>query len=76
MFRNPIVLGGIAVIAVIYFASFAFSARGYGYTGYNGYHSGPSFWYWGGPRYYYPSGDLREGSLSGPDRRSGIGAGK
>lgn len=76
MFKHPIVLVGIGAIAVIYFALFAFSARGYGYPGYNGYHAGPSFWYWGGPRYYYSSPDLRDGSLGGPGRTGGIGAGK
>lgn len=77
MFKHPIVLGGMAVIAVLYLGLFAFSARGYGYPGYGGYHAGPSFWYWGGPRYHYPSTTVRDGSIGGPGRTGGgIGGGK
>jgi hypothetical protein len=71
-----ILLAGIAIIAMVYFALFAFSSRGYGYPGYYGYHRPGSFFYWGGPRYHYPSQSVRDGSLGGPGRTGGIGGGK
>jgi len=71
--RNIIIA---AVVAGIYLLLFSVSARGYGYSGYGGYHNGPSFWYFGGSRYHYPSRSLREGSIGGPGRRGGISGGK
>lgn len=71
--RNIIIA---AVIAGIYLLLFAASARGYGYSGYGGYHSGPSFWYFGGSRYHYPSQSVRQGSIGGPRGSGGISAGK
>ncbi|MEQ5834763.1 hypothetical protein EB809_01220 [Marinobacter sp. R17] len=66
----------LALLGVIYLALFSFSNDGYGYTGYNGYSHGPSFWYFGGPS-YYPNRSLRNGSLGGPgDRGAGIHYGK
>lgn len=76
MMKHPFVLGGIAIIAVVYLALFAFSTNGYGYPGYAGYHHGASFWYFGGPRYTYPSQSVREGSVGGTGRTGGIGGGK
>lgn len=64
------------VLGALYFGLFSYSASGYGYAGYNGYHHGPSFWYFGGPR-YYPNRSLRNASLGGPGGRgSGIHYGK
>lgn len=71
-----LLIGAVVVIAVIYFGLFFFSTRGYGYPGYRGYSQGSSFWYWGGPRYYYPSRTVRTGSIGGPGRTGGIRAGK
>lgn len=60
----------------IYFALMPAAVKGYGYMGYNGYHQGPSFWYWGGPTTYHePS--TRGGSIDGTDRiGGGPGSGK
>jgi len=66
----------IMVLALFYVMAFYFGSRGWGYSGYYGYHRGPSFLYWGGPSTYYgPS--ARSGSLGGPGHRGGgIGGGK
>lgn len=73
--RIPII--GVAVIAVLYLLLFSFSARGWGYPGYHGYLAGPSFFYWGGARYYYPgSPSARAGSMGGTGRTGGISGGK
>jgi hypothetical protein len=66
----------VAVMAVVFFFAASYSSRGWGYTGYYGYHRGPSFWYIGGPSIYRdPS--VRRGSLGGPSpRRGGLGGGK
>ncbi|MDH5721552.1 MAG: hypothetical protein OEZ13_13175 [Spirochaetia bacterium] len=54
-----------------FFAAFSYASRGWGYIGYNGFHSGSRHWgYWGGPRTYFgPS--ARSGSLGGPGHRGG-----
>ena len=83
-----IILG--AALFGIYAITFAASQRGYGYAGYGlernndryVYRSSPSFWYFGGPRYYgsdyyggggiggttmrRTSGSVRSGSVGGP----------
>lgn len=67
---------GIAAAALLYFGLFSFASAGYGYAGYHGYHHGPSFWYFGGPR-FYPSRSLRNGSPGGPGGRgTGLHGGK
>ncbi|KFI12948.1 hypothetical protein F0266_10530 [Vibrio coralliilyticus] len=64
------------VLGVLYLSLLPAAASGYGYMGYNGYHSGASFWYWGGPSTYYER-DIRSGSVSGSGvRGGGPGAGK
>ncbi len=64
------------VLVVLYLFAFRLGSRGWGYTGYRGYHMGPSFFYWGGPRTYHdPS--VRTGSPGGPGHRGGgLGGGK
>jgi hypothetical protein len=58
------------LMAVIYFALIPAARGGYGYMGYNGYHSSPSFWYWGAPNTYYERSN-RSGSISGTNRLGG-----
>lgn len=66
----------VIALAMLYFGLFPVASNGFGYAGYGGYHHGPSFWYWGGPR-YYPGSSVRAGSLTGPGARGGgIHAGK
>ena len=61
----------IAVIIIIAFImAMTYSARGYGYMGYNGYHHGPSFFYMGGPNIYHGRSN-RDGSISGSGQRGG-----
>ena len=68
--RGGVLLAMLVILGVIYMGAFYFGQRGWGYTGYYGYHAGPSFWYWGGPPIYYgPS--VRTGSVGGPDHRGG-----
>ncbi|PMM11202.1 hypothetical protein BCT62_01860 [Vibrio splendidus] len=70
------VLIAVAILGVIYLALLPSANSGYGYMGYNGYHSGASFWYWGGPSTYYDR-DIRSGSVSGSSvRGGGPGSGK
>lgn len=74
--KYPIPIIGAAVIFVVYLLLFSFSAHGYGYPGYNGYASGPSFLYLGGVGHYYGRPSMRTGSLGGPGRTGGISGGK
>ncbi len=64
----------LAIMAVLYFGAFYFGSRGYGYTGYRGYHHGPSFFYWGGANTYH-SPSARVGSVGGPGHQGGGTAG-
>ena len=66
----------MAVLAVIFIGATVFSTRGWGYSGYNGYGHGPSFWYFGGANTYHgPS--ARTGSVGGSGSRGGgLGGGK
>ena len=79
----------IGILGAIYATAYAASMRGYGYVGHNTYREddgryryggGPSFFYFGGSRYYGsgPSwGSVRSGSPGGPSvRGGGPGAGK
>ena len=60
----------IAGLVLLYVVALPFSARGWGYPGYYGYHRGASFWYWGGvPTYHGQS--VRGGSVGGPSFRGG-----
>ena len=68
--KMSIIILSAVVLAFVYLGLFSYSAAGYGYSGYGGYHSGPSFWYFGGP-HYYPSRSLRRSSLEGPGTRGG-----
>lgn len=74
--KGVALIGVIVALAVVYFLILMVSSRGYGYAGYGGYHRGPSFFYWGGPRMYRePS--VRVGSTGGPRTAGGgTGAGK
>ncbi len=76
MFKDTRILFLMAGIAAFYFLLFPLSSHGYGYAGYGGYNSGPSFWYWGGARSHYVGNSVREGSLGGPGRTGGISGGK
>jgi hypothetical protein len=68
--RGGVLLSMLVILGVIYMGAFYLGQRGWGYTGYYGYRSGPSFMYWGGPPMYYgPS--VRTGSVGGPDHRGG-----
>lgn len=67
--RTTIIVG--LVLTLIYFGLFSCSTDGYGYMGYDGYDSDPSFFYWGGTGYYYPSQTVRSGSPGGPGVRGG-----
>jgi hypothetical protein len=66
----------MVVLAVIYIFATDFSTRGWGYSGYNGYGHGRSFWYFGGANTYHdPS--ARTGSVGGSGSRGGgLGGGK
>ena len=63
-------IGIVVVMTIFYFSAFYFGKQGYGYTGYRGYHYGPSFFYWGGANTYH-SPSARAGSVGGPDHRGG-----
>ncbi len=73
---GSVVIVVVVVLVLVYLVSFRFASRGWGYTGYYGYHRGPSIWYWGGPSTYHgPS--VRTGSTGGPAHRGGgLGGGK
>ncbi len=60
----------IGLIAAAYFALIPTARGGYGYMGYGGYHSAPSFWYFGAPQTYYERSN-RSGSVSGTNRLGG-----
>ena len=65
-----------AILGLIYLVLLGYARNGYGYMGYGGYHSGPSFWYFGGPR-IYTNRSTRGGSLGGMSTRGGgPGSGK
>ena len=70
-----VIIAIIAVLGIGYLALFPFSANGYGYAGYQGYHTGPSMFYMTGPR-YYPNRSLRNASVRGPGTSSGMHYGK
>ncbi len=70
------VWAGAIILGLIYLALFSLASNGYGYMGYNGYHRGSSFWYWGGPTTYTEPSN-RGGSVNGTDRiGGGPGSGK
>lgn len=72
--KYMLICGG--VLGLIFYILIPPAANGYGYMGYNGYHRGPSFFYWGGPSTYYDR-NARSGSVSGPSvRGGGPGSGK
>jgi len=62
----------VLALTLLFFSSFTYASRGWGYPGYGGIYSGGygrSF-YWGGPSTYYdPS--ARGGSLGGPSHMGG-----
>jgi len=65
-----------AVLGVTYLGLISKAASGYGYAGHNGYSSGPSFFYWGGPM-IYSNRSARSGSIGGSSvRGGGPGSGK
>jgi len=68
---------GLTIFLIVFFLILLYlSTRGWGYCGYRGYHYGPSWWYWGGPR-YYTGRSLRTGSVgSGYHRGGGLHGGK
>lgn len=68
-YRSVILLGG--ALLLVYLFLFSCSFRGYGYLGHDGYTSGPSFIYMGGPSGYYPSRTVRGTGGRGGGPRSG-----
>ncbi len=68
--RGSVVIIVVAILVCIYIFGFFISRQGWGYTGYYGYHHGPSFWYFGGPN-YYRGASVRSGSVSGPSHVGG-----
>jgi hypothetical protein len=68
--NRSIFIGLGLVLAMLFTWALLSSTRGYGYMGYHGYHSGPSFFYFGGPR-IYPQRSNRTGSVGGSTHRSG-----
>ncbi|TAE83371.1 MAG: hypothetical protein EAZ74_06310 [Alphaproteobacteria bacterium] len=73
---TKIMLACTVLLTLTYGLLFAPASHGYGYMGYRGYHSGPSFWYWGGPTTYAEPSN-RSGSVNGTDRvGGGPGSGK
>ncbi|NOY83282.1 MAG: hypothetical protein GXO96_00410 [Nitrospirae bacterium] len=70
--KGGVFLGIILVLVLFYVFLFSLSFRGWGYPSYyGGYAHGPSFWYFGGPRYYSSGPSLRGGSTGGPNRVGG-----
>lgn len=69
-FASVGVIGVLVAAFGLYALLFVPGCTGYGYAGHSGYHSSPSFWYWGGvPTYHEPS--VRTGSQGGPGVRGG-----
>jgi hypothetical protein len=66
-----ILLKLLLVLVCCFGAAFYLSASGWGYIGYYGFHSGPSMFYRGGPKYVHTSKSVREGSVGGPGHRGG-----
>lgn len=60
---------------IIYISLLPSASNGYGYTGYYGYHRGPSFWYFGGASTYH-NRNLRSNSSGTSFRGGGPGSGK
>ena len=67
--RSIFISLGIVLVMLFIWALLS-STRGYGYMGYHGYHSGPSFLYFGGPRIYTQRSN-RTGSIGGSTHRAG-----
>lgn len=66
----------VVILGVGYFSLFPPATKGYGYAGYGGYNSGPSFWYFGGPNFYGEPRNLA-GSIGGSNPLGGgPGSGK
>lgn len=69
--QSGVALTGLVVaMAVVYIFVLIISVNGWGYMGYNGYHRGPSFMYWGGPDIHHEK-SVRDGSVGGPNSRGG-----
>jgi len=72
--NGSFVIGLGVVLALIYVYALVMARDGWGYQGYGGYQSRPSWGYWGPETYYDPS--VRAGSLGGTSRHSGLSGGK
>lgn len=59
-----------AITLVLYIAVMPLANEGYGYMGYEDYHSEPAWWYWNNTHYYYDK-NVRSGSVSGAKSRGG-----
>ncbi|MFQ5544231.1 MAG: hypothetical protein ACE5FY_07775 [Nitrospiria bacterium] len=69
--KGGVFLGVLIGLVVLYLLLFSLSFRGWGYPSYyGGYAYGPSFWYFGGPR-YYGTPSVRTGSTGGRNRVGG-----
>ena len=54
MSKTGIVIAVVCVVlGFVYLSLMPAASSGYGYMGYHGYHSGPSFFYFGGTSTYY-----------------------
>jgi len=69
--KGGIFLGVMIGLVLLYVLLFSMSFRGWGYPSYyGGYAYGPSFFYFGGPR-YYGTPSVRSGSTGGTNRVGG-----
>ncbi len=59
------------LLLVVYGLLFVPARSGWGYMGYQGYNSGPSFFYWGGVNTYYDRPSARSGSRGGTSHDGG-----
>ena len=74
--RGSAVMALVLILGLVWGGAFYLGSRGWGYSGYYGYHRGPSFFYWGGANTYH-SPSVRSGSVGGPGHRGGgVGGGK
>lgn len=69
-FQKGFIIAVVVVLILVFLMIYRLSAAGWGYAGYYGYRTGPSFWYFGGPS-YYTSRSVRSGSVGGPSHLGG-----
>lgn len=69
--KTAVAVGG--GLLLVYLLLLPMAVKGWGYSGYGGYHAGPSFFYWGGGRtdHYRGGPSARQGSLGGTSQSGG-----